>query len=79
MDIVDKEKSSFLTILPLDPPLPTSIRTLRFSRKPEAPPPLLYALIPGTRLTFSELIVRDDFRTAWERAEFTGATFRRLC
>lgn len=78
-DIVDKEGSVFSRTLPLDPPLPLAIGTLRLRRPAGALPPLLRTLIPDREMTFPELIARDDFKAAWEKAKFTGATFRRLC
>ena len=79
-DIVDMRKSEFLTVLPLDPPLPISLKILRTRPLSGPLPPLLLAVIDSAiSSTFRDLIVRDDFKTAWEQAKFTGATFRRLC
>ena len=78
-DIVDPEKSSFLSFVPIDPPVPIDIDTLRFNRPPQGLPPLFRTRIPGTKAFFCGLLARDDFKTAWEQAKFTGATFRRLC
>ena len=54
-------------------------RALAFGRPPQGLPPLFRTRIPGTRAFFRGLLARDDFKTAWEKANFTGATFRRLC
>ncbi len=78
-DIVDTEKSLFSRVLPLDPPLPLEIGTLAFNRPPQGLPPLFHTRIPNTQAFFCGLLARDDFKTAWEQANLTGAAFRRLC
>ena len=78
-DIVDPEKSSFSRFVSIDPPVPIDIGTLAFNRPPQGLPPLFHTRIPNTQAFFRGLLARDDFKIAWERANFTGATFRRLC
>ena len=78
-DIVDAEQSTFLNFVPTEPPVPAEIGILRFNRPPHDLPPLFRTRIPKTKLFFCGLLVRDDFKAAWEQSKFTGATFRRLC
>ncbi len=78
-DIVDPEKSTFLSFVPIDQPVPIEIGTLAFNRPPQGLPPLFHTRIPNTQAFFCGLLARDDFKTAWEQANLTGATFRRLC
>ena len=54
-------------------------RALAFGRPPQGLPPLFRTRIPKTQAFFCGLLVRDDFKVAWEREKLTGATFRRLC
>ena len=78
-DIVDPEKSVFSRFVSIDPPIPSEIGTLGFNRPPQGLPPLFRTRIPKTQAFFCGLLVRDDFKVAWEREKLTGATFRRLC
>ena len=78
-DIVDPSKSVFSRFVSIDPPIPSAIGTLAFNRPPQGLPPLFHTRIPNTQAFFCGLLVRDDFKAAWEQAKFTGATFRRLC
>jgi len=77
-NIVNVEKSNFSHILPLDPPVPTSIKHLVTGCLPDDLPPCFRAEIPQTKQVFGELIVRDDFRRSWERKSLQGAMFRQL-
>lgn len=77
-DIVDIEKSTFLQVLPLDPPIPMFIENLAIKQLPDHLPPCFRVEIPRTGQVFTELFVRDDFKIAWEQKAFRGVTFRRL-
>lgn len=77
-DIVDMEKSTFRHILPLNPPIPMFFEHLVIERTTEYVPPCFRVEIPKRGQIFQELLVRDDFRLAWENKGFTGATFRCL-
>jgi hypothetical protein len=80
-DIVDVENSSFLMRIPAGadlPPLPHVIQVLKTKQLPDILPSCFRASIPGHQQVFSELFVRDEFKTRWERERWTGADFRRL-
>lgn len=77
-DVVDVNRSTFQHFLPLDPPVPIFIETLVEKQLSGELPPCFRAETPGTTIVFGELLVRDDFRLAWERNTFSGATFRPL-
>ncbi|HKD20540.1 MAG TPA: hypothetical protein VKB71_00945 [Rhizomicrobium sp.] len=77
-DIVDVDKTTFKSILPLDPPLPLFIENLVTKPLPAHLPPCFRAERPGTDHVFSELFIRDDFKLAWQRNAFSGADFRLL-
>jgi hypothetical protein len=77
-DIVDIEKSAFRQILPLNPPIPMFIERLAVKQFPDHLPPCFRAKIPRTKQVFSELLIRDDFKLAWEQRAFRGAKFRQL-
>jgi hypothetical protein len=80
-DIVDVKNSTFLATLPaLDgfPPLPHHIQVLKTKQLPASLPACFRASIPGHHQVFSELLVKDEFKIAWQRERYTGSDFRRL-
>lgn len=77
-DIIDMEKSTFRHFLPLDPPIPVFIEHLVTKQQPDHLPGCFRVEIPGIGQVFGELIVREDFKIAWEQKALRGATFRRL-
>lgn len=77
-DIIDIEKSTFLHVLPLDPPVPMFIKHLATKQLPDHLPPCFRVEIPRIGQVFTELFVREDFKLAWEQRSFSGATFRGL-
>jgi hypothetical protein len=78
VDFVDVEQSSFRQILPLDPPIPMFIERLVARPLSDPLPPCFRVRIPRTNQIFSELIVREDFKCAWDRLSLRGAKFRQL-
>jgi len=77
-DIVDVDKSTFKHILPVTPPIPMFMDALVTNPLPDHLPPCFRAKIPGTRSVYSELLVRDEFRNAWDQNALRGAVFRQL-
>jgi hypothetical protein len=78
-DVVDVEWSSFLMVIPGNPPIPHHIQTLVLKTIPNQSLPACFrAVVPGHKQVFGELIVRSDLKKGWEENELTGAQFRQL-
>ena len=77
-DIIDIDKSTYRHFLPVEPPIPVFIEQLMLRQSSDHLPPCFRIEIPRTGQVFSELVVREDFKVAWEEKAFRGAEFRRL-
>lgn len=77
-DIVDATASQFTMMIPMQPPIPYGIRALCMRGVPDALPPCLRMSVPGHNQVFSELLVSDALRAAWNAERLSGAVFRQV-
>jgi hypothetical protein len=77
-DVVDIDKSMFRQILPVTPPIPMFMDSLVTKPLPDNLPPCFRAEIPRAKSVFSELLVRDEFKDAWDQQLLRGAVYRQL-
>jgi hypothetical protein len=77
-DVLDFASSVALHSVPLAPPIPFHFVSAHLKASIQALPPCFRVSAPGHPQVLAELFAQDALRSAWSRAGFSGATFRRL-